>query len=77
MSAIKKEITGRDEFKRMKVVDDLGDSISNFQEVFDKYGTETGLDRLKFTSTGAQELKNAYLDLVLTAKEYFNLGVLN
>jgi hypothetical protein len=77
VSSIKKEITWRDEFKRMKTVDDLGDSIAEYQKVFDKYWTETGLDRLKFTSTGGTELKNAYIDLVLTAKEYFNLGVLN
>jgi hypothetical protein len=37
VSSIKKEITGRDEFKRMKTVDDLGDSIAEYQKVFDKY----------------------------------------
>jgi hypothetical protein len=51
----------------------LNDKLTQFEEVFKKYGTEVGLDKLKFNRTGATALQNTYTSLLLTAKEFFNL----
>lgn len=51
-------------------------SLNDLEKLVNKYGSEVGLDRLKFTSTAQTEMKNAYTDILLRAKELYNLGVI-
>lgn len=77
VSAINKDIIKNDNYKAILTSQDLNDKLTQFEEVFKKYGTEVGLDKLKFNRTGATALQNTYTSLLLTAKEFFNLWVLN
>ena len=77
VSAINKDIIKNDNYKAILTSQDLNDKLTQFEEVFNKYGTEVGLDKLKFNRTGATALQNTYTSLLLTAKEFFNLWVLN
>ncbi len=77
VSALNKEIVNNDNYKAIITSQNLEQNLKNFEEKFQKYGTEVGLDRLKIGSSAATELTSTYTDLMLTAKEFFNLWVLN
>ncbi|MBP7061633.1 hypothetical protein KBA84_02250 [Patescibacteria group bacterium] len=68
-----KEIVNNDNYKAIITSQNLEQNLKNFEEKFQKYGTEVGLDRLKIGSSAATELTSTYTDLMLTAKEFFNL----